>query len=257
MPSFFDVDVAQPDGFRPLSIDLRTPDVSGAPVVVFLHGGGWCRGSRKVFTPGISDAESFELIVAAGYAVASCEYRLSGEAHFPAQLDDVDGAIDWLQAHGAEYGVDAARIILWGVSAGAALSALTGLRRADVLGVVDWFGPADIAAMAKHETDEAPNRTREARWLGSTAAERPEIASAASPLTHVHAGSPPFHIAHGTADALVPFAQSEAFATALRLADVDVELIAVDGGGHFWRGVSDTRPLFDAALQFLHGVTGR
>ncbi|WP_311243593.1 alpha/beta hydrolase [Microbacterium sp. WCS2018Hpa-23] len=254
MLSFAEVDVAQPDGFRPLSIDLRTPDVGGAPVIVFLHGGGWCRGSRKVFTPGMSDAESFELIVAAGYAVASCEYRLSGEARFPAQLDDVDAAIDWLHTHGAEYGVDPTRVVLWGVSAGATLASLVGLRRSDVRGVVDWFGPADIAAMADHETREVPDHTREAQWIGGRAAERPEAARAASPLSQVHRKAPPFHISHGTADALVPFAQSEVFAEALRAADVDVELVPVEGGGHFWRNVSDTRPLFDAALQFVHRV---
>src|SRR6478735_1255759 len=105
MPSLLEVDFAQPEGFRPLSLDLRTPDADNAPLVVFLHGGGWLRGSRKVFTPGISDAVSFDRIVAAGFAVASCEYRLSGEARFPAQLEDVDAALAWLQAHGAGYGV--------------------------------------------------------------------------------------------------------------------------------------------------------
>ena len=126
MPSILEIDFAQPAGFRPLSLDLRTPDAAGAPLVVFLHGGGWLRGSRKVFTPGISDAQSFDRIVAAGFAVASCEYRLSGEARFPAQLDDVDAALAWLHAHGADHGVDASRIVLWGVSAGATLAALTG-----------------------------------------------------------------------------------------------------------------------------------
>jgi len=47
MPSILEVDFAQPEGFRPLSLDLRTPDVDGAPIVVFLHGGGWLRGNRK------------------------------------------------------------------------------------------------------------------------------------------------------------------------------------------------------------------
>ena len=152
MPSILEVDFAQPTGFRPLSLDLRTPEAAGAPLVLFLHGGGFLRGSRKVFTPGISDARSFDRIVGAGFAVASCEYRLSSEAHFPAQLDDVDAALAWLQTHGAEHGVDPSRIVLWGVSAGATLAALTGLRRGDVRGVVDWFGPSDLFAMAEVDT---------------------------------------------------------------------------------------------------------
>src|SRR6478752_10343440 len=104
MPSLLEVDFAQPEGFRPLSLDLRTPEADSAPLLVFLHGGGWLRGSRKVFTPGISDEQSFDRIIAAGFAVASCEYRLSGEARFPAQLADVDAALGWLRTHAAEYG---------------------------------------------------------------------------------------------------------------------------------------------------------
>lgn len=257
MSSVFEIDVAQPTGFRPLSMDLRIPGAAGAPVVVFLHGGGFLRGSRKVFTPGISAEASFDRIVAAGFAVASCEYRLSGEAHFPAQLDDVDAAIDWLHEHGAEHGVDASRLVLWGVSAGATLAALTGLRRDDIRGVVDWFGPADLFTMAEHETGEAPEETREARWLGTPAAQVPELARAASPALQVHADAPPFHLSHGTADEHVPFAQSEAFATALRKLDVDVEFLPVQGGKHFWQGVDDTSSLFDRAIDFAARVTAR
>lgn len=250
-----DIEYSQPEGFRALSLDLRTPDRSNAPLVVFLHGGGWLRGSRTVFTPGISDAQSFDRIVTAGFAVASCEYRLSGEARFPAQLDDVDAALAWLHTHGAEHGVDAARVVLWGVSAGATLAALAGLRRDDVRGVVDWFGPSDLFAMAAVTTGEPPEQTREARWLGGTAADLPDAARLASPALRVHAGAPPFHIAHGTADEHVPYAQSEALAAALRAVGADAELIAVDGGRHFWQGLDDTDPVFDAAIDFARRVT--
>lgn len=260
MPSILEVDFAQPEGFRPLSLDLRTPQADGAPLVVFLHGGGWLRGSRKVFTPGISDADSFELIVAAGIAIASCEYRLSGEAHFPAQLDDVDAALDWLQRNGADHGVDASRVVLWGVSAGATLAALTGLRRADVRGVVDWFGPADLFAMGAHDgavpdVGEPAAETREARWLGAPAVEVPDAARLASPALQVHAGAPPFHIAHGTDDRHVPVAQSAALAAALRRVGADVDFHEVPGSRHFWQGLDDTGPLFDRATTFVHRVT--
>lgn len=257
MSTILEIDFAQPEGFRPLSLDLRTPAASTAPLVVFLHGGGWLRGSRKVFTPGISDAESFDRIAAAGFAIASCEYRLSGEALFPAQLDDVDAAIAWLQEHGAEHGVDASRLVLWGVSAGATLASLTGLRRDDIRGVVDWFGPADLFAMAQHDTGEPPAQTREARWLGGPAVGIPDAAREASPALQVHAGSPPFHISHGTADAHVPFAQSAALAGALRAAGAEVEFHPVDGGRHFWQGLDDTAPVFDRAIEFARRVTAR
>jgi acetyl esterase/lipase len=257
VPSILEIDFAQPAGFRPLSLDLRTPSAARAPVVVFLHGGGWLRGSRKVFTPGISDEQSFDRIVAAGFAVASCEYRLSGEAPFPAQLDDVDAALAWLQKHGAEHGVDASRVVLWGVSAGATLASLTGLRRDDVRGVVDWFGPAELFAMAEYDTGESAEETREARWLGAPAAELPDAARLASPALQVHGAAPPFHISHGTADEHVPFPQSEALVRALRTVDVDVEFHPVDGGKHFWQGLGDTDAVFDPAIDFVRRVTAR
>ena len=262
MTSILEIDFVQPAGFRPLSLDLRTPDAEAAPLVVFLHGGGWLRGSRKVFTPGISDARSFDRIVAAGFAVAACEYRLSGEAHFPAQLDDVDAALAWLHAHAAEHGVDASRIVLWGVSAGATIAALTGLRRDDVHGVVDWFGPADLFAMAEHDSalktpGGAPDETREARWIGGPAAEHPDTARAASPVHQVRAGAPPFHISHGTDDEHVPFAQSEALVAALQGVGAEVEFHPVAGGRHFWQGLDDTAPLFDRAIEFTSRVTTR
>jgi acetyl esterase/lipase len=255
MSSILEIDYAQPTGFRPLSLDLRTPEVAGAPLVVFLHGGGWLRGSRKVFTPGISDAQSFDRIVAAGFAVASCEYRLSGEARFPAQLVDVDAAMAWLLAHGAEHGVDASRVVMWGVSAGATLAALAGLRRDDVRGVVDWFGPADMFTMAEHDMGDPPAETREARWLGAPAAQLPGAARAASPLLQVHAGAPAFHISHGTADEHVPFAQSQALSAALRAAGGDVEFHPVTGGRHFWQGLADPAGVFDPAIDFVRRVT--
>ncbi len=261
MSTILEIDIAQPEGYRPLSLDLRVPDPrpggadAGVPVVVFLHGGGFLRGSRKVFTPGISAGDSFDRIVAAGFAVAACEYRLSGEARFPAQLDDVDAAIAWVRERGAAHGLDAGRLVLWGVSAGATLASLTGLRRDDVRGVVDWFGPADLLAMADHDTGEAPEETREARWIGGTARTRPDVARAASPVFQVHSGAPPFHIAHGTADIHVPIAQSEALAAALAETGADVEFHRIAGGRHFWQGVVDTAPLFDRALDFCRRVT--
>ena len=255
MASILEVDFAQPEGFRPLSLDLRTPDVDGAPLVVFLHGGGWLRGSRKVFTPGISDAQSFDRIVAAGFAVASCEYRLSGEARFPAQLNDVDAALAWLHANGADHGVNASRTVLWGVSAGATLAALTGLRRDDVRGVVNWFGPADLFAMAAHDAGQSAADTREARWLGAPAADLPDAARAASPALQVHAGAPPFQISHGTDDEHVPLSQSAALATALHRVGADVDFHEVPGGRHFWQGLDDTGPVFDRAIDFARRVT--
>jgi acetyl esterase/lipase len=259
---------AAPLGFRPLLLDLYRPAAVADPapaLVVFVHGGGWVRGDRSMVSPSFAGWRPGPLarLAAEGFAVASVDYRLSGEARFPAQLEDVSAAVEWLAGRAEEYGFDAGRIVLWGESAGAHLAALLGLRSPGrrVRGVVDWYGPADLAALdvqvgAAGALTEDPLDTREARLLGAPVAEVPELARAASPISHVRAGAPPFLIAHGTADRAVPFRQSEALAAALAEAGVEVRLEAVDGAGHMWAGVADLTPLYDAVVAFAREVTG-
>jgi acetyl esterase/lipase len=258
---------AAPLGFRPLLLDLYLPAAGPdpAPLVVFMHGGGWLRGDRSMVSPSFASWQPGPLtrLAADGFAVASVDYRLSGEARFPAQLEDVSAAVDWLAGQAGQYGFDADRIVLWGESAGAHLAALLGLRSAGsrVRGVVDWYGPADLIALdeqvgAAGALTDDPLDSREARLLGAPVGQVPELARAASPLSQVRAGAPPFLIAHGTADRMVPFAQSEALTAALAEAGADVRLEAVDGADHMWIGVADLTPLYDAVVAFAREVTG-
>jgi acetyl esterase/lipase len=255
-----------PIGFRPLLLDLYRPAVGAdpAPLIVFVHGGGWLRGDRSMVSPSFAAWRPGPLarLAAEGFAVASVDYRLSGEARFPAQLEDVSAAVEWLTGRAEEYGFDAGRIVLWGESAGAHLAALLGLRSPGrrVRGVVDWYGPADLIALdeqvgAAGALTGDPLDTREARLLGAPVAEVPELARAASPISHVRAGAPPFLIAHGTADRAVPFPQSEALAAALAEAGASVRFEAVDGADHMWAGVADLTPLYDAVVAFAREVT--
>ncbi|WP_082104476.1 alpha/beta hydrolase [Demequina soli] len=253
-----DLVFAEPVGFRPLSLDLH-PSVPGAPLVVFLHGGGWRVGSRRAMAPTMPGDAPFARITAAGLAVASLDYRLSGEACFPAQVDDAAAALAWLRAHGDELGVDATRIVLWGESAGATLAALVALGpdepRAGVRGVVDWYGPADLVALAEHQHALDDPGLREAGWLGHAVGADLDRAHAASPVWQVRPGAPPFHLAHGTADTAVPPDQSVALAQALLAAGVDAELTLVPGAGHLWQGDVDRDAILDAAIGFARRVT--
>ncbi len=245
-------------GFRPLTLDLHLPDEPPAPVVLFVHGGGWRLGSRRSFGPNFTADGSFGRIVSAGFAVASVDYRLSGEANFPAQVDDLRAALSWLRDHAAHYSLDETRIVAWGESAGATLASLLALEPdSGLAGVIDWYGPSDLIAFAARVDPSELAGTRESQWLGGTALELPDAARAASPALRVHADAPPFLIAHGDADAFVPFAQSAEFADALRSQGVPVELTAVPGANHMWNGVADTGPLLDAALDFARKVTAK
>jgi dipeptidyl aminopeptidase/acylaminoacyl peptidase len=78
---------------------------------------------------------------------------------------------------------------------------------------------------------------------------------AASPISYVHAGAPPVQIHHGTADTLVPFAQSVQFVEALRATGGSVELVVVEGSDHFWTGAPDLAAIFDASLAFARRIT--
>ncbi len=258
-----DLIFAEQAGFRPLSVDLHLPDRAGPhPTVLELHGGGWLVGRRGVFTPLISEARSFGRIVDAGFAVVAADYRLSGEAHFPAQVGDVLAALDWILAHADEHDLDPARVVLWGGSAGGTLAALAAIHRPSaVRGVIDWYGPSDLlemAAFTEAKGVDAAGASREDLWLGAPVLSIPDTAVAASPALRVVAGLPPFHLAHGAADTDVPPTQSELLAAALRGAGNEVELHLEPGAGHFWRGASDvaTDALFDRAIDFARRVTG-
>lgn len=251
-----DITFAEWPGFRALTLDLHLPAVAKAPVVLFVHGGGWRVGSRRVFTPTMSEAESFERITDAGFAVVSIDYRLSGEAHYPAQLEDVAAGLDWVRSHGVEYGLDASRVVLWGESAGGTMAALVGLDPAShVAGVVDWYGPANLESMVDGLSATDAAATREASWIGTSPLDDRALAREASPVSHVHADAPPFHIAHGRDDQFVPSTQSEEFAATLEATGVDVEFTIVDGADHLWRGDIDRGAILDRALDFVRRVT--
>lgn len=251
-----------PPGFRSLELDLYTPAGDPAPVILFVHGGGWRMGTREVFVPTLRGWRPgpFHRLVAAGFAVASIDYRLSAEAVFPAQLDDVNAAVRFLALRAGELGVDAGRIVAWGESAGAhlaALLALTASARA-VVGVVDWYGPADLTTLATQALapSDAP-ASRESQLIGAPVTEAAELARRASPVTYVRAGAPPFHIAHGDADRFVPAAQSRQLAETLRRAGVPVEYTEVPGADHLWMNAPDPEAIFDAAVDFARRVTAR
>jgi acetyl esterase/lipase len=230
-----------------LELDLYLPTATApAPVCVYLHGGGWMRGARTDRA-----AERLLPVARLGVAVASLTYRLSGQAVFPAPLDDVRAAVRWLRAHAADHGLDATRVGAWGASAGghlASLLALTADERDAELGdssvqaAVAWFATSDLLRLATDEpegpppsfvTGPPPQPPFEARLLGvQAAADAPDLARAASPVAQVHAGAPPFLIAHGDRDGLVSSVQSLLLFDALRAHGADATLWLLHGGNH-------------------------
>ncbi|MFC7571636.1 alpha/beta hydrolase fold domain-containing protein [Klenkia terrae] len=239
-------------GARPLELDLYLPSGPGpVPVVVFLHGGGWRLGSRHSAGPQFTGSAPFERLAEAGIAVAALDYRLSGEAVWPAQLHDAKAAVRWLRSRADELDVDPDRVAAWGESAGGHLAALLGLTGPDLDGdvgvtgpsstvcaVVAWYPPTDLATVPADPSDAT---TREAQLLGAAPADVPELAAQASPVTHAGPAAPPFLLLHGDPDRMVGHRQSELLHAALTAAGTPVELVTLPGADHMWLG-SPTQP---------------
>jgi dipeptidyl aminopeptidase/acylaminoacyl peptidase len=123
-----------------------------------------------------------------------------------------------------------------------------------IRGGVSWYGPSNLATQpplgppAWRNTD--PARSPEAKLLGAPPASVPELATHASPVSHVTTGAAPLLLVHGTADDAVPFAQSEELVAAYRRAGAPIELVAVPGAGHGLPGV-ELSPLLERSADFL------
>lgn len=222
-----------------LKLDLYLPEKTEGklPVVVWIHGGGWNKGSK--------DRCPAVWLVTNGFAVASVQYRLSTEAQWPAQMDDCRDAIRWLRDNAKQHQLDAKHIGVWGSSAGGHLVALMGTldlpkdekTSARVQAVCDWFGPSDLLTMPANvvgngRSEEDVAKSNGAILLGAPIYKVPDTAKLASALHQVSKGDAPFLIMHGDADPQVPLAQSTRLHDKLKEAGVPSELAIIKGGGH-------------------------
>ena len=233
---------------RPLLLDLLHPDPlppKPMPAIIFIMGGAWMEANRKVnFTP---------FLAAAGFCTVSIDHRLSHEAIFPAQIHDAKAAVRWLRANATQYHVDPDRIGVWGISSGAHLAALLGTSA----GVVELEGasgppgyssavqavaaispPTDFARMGR---DPADAYNAEALLVGGPLGARAEVVRAASPLTYVRPGLPPFLIVHGEQDEVVPISQAELLVAALQRVGTEVTYVPLPGEGHMLSEVYETQ----------------
>jgi acetyl esterase/lipase len=212
--------------------------------VILIHGGSWQIGDKSwCGESGIGYAR-------AGIAAFSINYRLSGEATYPAAVADCVSAVRWVRSHAAEYRVAPDRLGVEGVSAGGHLALMVGLMEPDpgatdshgrplrnwVRCIISQVGPTDL-------TDrESFPREADRPWLGSFIgglhADMPDKYREASPVTYVSADDPPVMLLHGTADTVVPYRQAVIMQKRLREAGVPVELVTVEGGEHIWTTVT-------------------
>ena len=262
------LDIAYAESSPAQKLDLYLPgDDSGAlrPALVVVHGGGWRGGDKQRGQWARIPAQ----YARDGYVAISVNYRLTGEAPWPAQIEDVKAAVRWLRAHAEQFRVAPDRIGAYGNSAGAHLVALLGLvKEAEglegdgpnqdhsslVQAVCASATPTDFLNLRVAGT--VPERLANTFLAGPKQTLR-DRARQASPISYAAGDAPPFLLVHGTADRTVPIEQSNRFARALREAGAkEVRYMIFDNEGH---GVFGRQQLltYPAMKAFFASALGR
>jgi acetyl esterase/lipase len=245
-------DLAYADISDAQKLDLYIPEGTGPfPVVIMVHGGGFMFGD-KADGAGLTGVDQ---LLAAGYAVASINYRLSGEAQYPAQIHDAKAAVRFLRANAATYNLNPDKFGAWGASAGGNLVALLGTtcgvaelegdlgnndQSSCVQAVVDWFGPIDFLKMQEQlteagcsaSTDDASSP--ESKLVGAAIQTVPEKVALTNPMNYITPDDAPFFIQNGTEDCNIPPVQNKNLADAL-VAVIGADKVtysSLEGAGH-------------------------
>ena len=208
-------------------------------MIIFVHGGAWKMGGKEACM-----AQDF---VKEGYSIACLNYRLSGEAKFPAQIQDVKAAVRWLRANADKYNLDSNKFLAWGDSAGGHLVSLLGTSAgvfevgpnldssSKVQYVIDWYGPVDPTKLLPRK-EEVFNEYYDAAGavLGNKKLEEysTDKIQLMNPIKYIDSGDSVFLIIHGDKDGTVPVEQSREFYRALKKAGVNVTYNEVKGGHH-------------------------
>jgi len=283
---------------RAVWLDLYLPPRNtntANPFIVYMHGGGWSGGTART-TGTFEDWPSVLASLAAkGYVVASVDYRLSGEAKFPAAVQDIKAAIRWLRTNAATYRVDKNRGLVWGPSAGGHLAALVAmscgaaelepvvpqaprgqaqttsaatLESDCVQAVVGWYGIYDLELDAAREANTVSANTRQGesglgRFLGCNISNCPKsVIRAANPVSYVDPTDPPMLIIHGDADRTASPQHSKTMYDLLKSKGVRTELILLPKIGHSWIGethqatIEASRTALEKTFAFIDATLG-
>ena len=223
-----DVAYASTSASQKMDIYLPSTGSGPFPTVIWIHGGAFKFGDK-------ARPQSLTALNTAGYAVVSVNYRLSGEAQWPAQLDDLKSIVTYLRTNASTYALDKTKFAAWGASAGGHLASMMGIALADnadtrIQAVVDWFGPMDFYYMDEDMVASGVTRctgangdasSPESVLIGATVSANKTLSDAASPLSYLaqlpaSTTVPPFFIMHGLMDCNIAPKQSERLHTALQ-----------------------------------------
>lgn len=238
-----DITFATVDG-KELKLDLYLPAASGAPLVVYVHGGAWRAGDKS------AGARFATELAKEGFAVASLDFRQSTDAPFPANVHDIKAGVRFLRANAAKYGYDADKVAITGESSGAHLAVLVGVTSGNaelegsvgdnagtssaVQSIVSYFAATDLTTILSQSTPFGLG-VREPGLkllLGDLPDKMPELAQLASPVFHVDATDPPLYLLHGDRDPQMPINQTLQMFGVYKDAGLDVVFDPVHGAPH-------------------------
>ena len=248
---------AQVNG-RPVRLDIYSPLKKPRDgVIVWIHGGAWRRGSK--------DNPPILALVEKGWPVASIEYRLSGEARFPAQMHDIKAAVRFLRAKQQEYGLRAKRVFIFGASAGGHLAALVGVTNgvqelegiatdnrehsSGIQGIVSLYGASNLTTILDQSTPHGLSVRVPALelFIGGRPENVPSTAQQASPVFHVDEDDPPLLMIHGDQDPQMPINQSIELLGKYEEFGLDVSFVPLHGAKHGGKAFYD-----DERIELMH-----
>jgi acetyl esterase/lipase len=231
----------------PLALNLYQPAKVGLyPAIVVIYGGAWQRGSPN------QDAAFSRYMAAQGYVVWAISYRHAPQYHFPAQLEDVRTALDFIKQHAIEYETDINRLALMGRSAGAQLAMLAAYAPNDlkIRAVVDYYGPVNLTTgyYQLPTPDPIDSQAVLRSYFGGTPEDFPALYHQASPINAVKPGLPPTLLIYGSRDHIVESKYGRGLAKSLTAQGNQAIFIEIPWADHafdsVFQGVSNQFALY-------------
>lgn len=235
-------------------IDVYLPagrTTTATKAIILIHGGSWISGDKADMNPFVPVIKSR----LSEYAIFNINYRLGVAAlpplnAFPAQENDVKAALTFIAGKAAEYKFNTDKTVILGASAGGHLALLQAYKNPapKLKAVVDLFGPTDMADLYTFYASTPVTQLGLQLLMSGTPATNAGLYQSSSPINFVSSSSQPTLVLHGTADPVVPYAQSTALKTKLESNGVYVKMITYTGAGH---GNWDAATFDDAYNQMI------
>ncbi len=250
-------------GERELQLDLWRPKAAGQPLpaIVCIHGGGWFKGERG------SMANLAQALAVRGYVTATISYRLSGEAKFPAAIQDAKAAVRFLRANAATFGLEPGAIGVTGLSAGGHLAALlttsggvaelegdgghAGVSSAVQAGIA-MGAQSDLLSERIAELSARPDDPFYRTFLGASQAENRSVYALASPRHHLDKADPPLLFMTGELDD--PSTHADAMRADLAKLGIATGLTVIPKAPHAFLG---RQTAFDACVEASAAFFGK